>query len=104
MPSSWLVFAPLLTDPAPWQGQLLGVVSLTLPVVSYFAFSEWLAGATLGKHLLSLRVAELSGNRLTLPRSLVRSGVKFLPWEISHTALYRVIQPDTSALWPYLFY
>ncbi len=98
------VFSPLLTDPAPWQGQLLGFFSLTLPVVLYFALSESLTGATLGKRLLSLRVAELSGNRLTLPRSLVRSGIKFLPWEISHTAIYRVVQPDAPALWSYLFF
>ena len=94
----------LPADLAPGQAQLLGFVSLTLPVVLYFAVSESLAGATLGKRLLSLQVRSLSGERLSLPRSFVRSGVKFLPWEISHTAVYRVVQPDASGWWSYLFF
>lgn len=89
---------------APWQAQLLGFISLTLPVLLYFALGESLAGATLGKRLTRLRVTNSSGKRLGLLPSLVRSGAKFLPWEIAHTAVHRVVQPDAAPGWPYLFY
>ncbi|MGN6701329.1 MAG: RDD family protein [Thermomicrobiales bacterium] len=68
----------------------LGFVSLTLPVTLYFAAQEAAsAGATLGKRALGLRVVtEHSGGRVSFGRALLRAGVKFLPWEIAHTALW----------------
>ena len=73
----------------PWQAHLLGFTTLTLPVTLYFALLE-ARGATLGKQVLGLRVTGHRGDPLPLDRSLLRSAVKFLPWELSHTALYRV--------------
>ncbi len=75
----------------PWQAQLFGFVTLTLPVVLYFTVTEGVFGATLGKRLLGLRVTAPLGSRLPLERSLLRSIVKFLPWELSHTAVHRLV-------------
>lgn len=86
------VGAPLAeTLRAPWQAQLLGFVTLTLPVGLYFAVAEGVFGATLGKRLLGLRVVDARGGRLSPGRSLLRSAVKFSPWELGHTAAHRLV-------------
>lgn len=89
---------------APWQGQLLGFTMLTLPVTLYFALSEasrW--QGTIGKGFLGLVVVTRAGERVPLPRSLLRSAVKFLPWELSHTALHRLVfwsaEAEQLAIW-----
>ena len=84
---------------APWQAHLLGFTTLTLPVILYFALLETWDGATLGKRVLRLHVTNLCGAPLSLNRSLFRNAVKFLPWELSHTALYRVDFDSGLALW-----
>jgi uncharacterized RDD family membrane protein YckC len=71
-------------------GHALGFTTLTLPVILYFAFLEGSpAGATLGKRVLGLRVVGGDDSRITLGRALVRAGVKFLPWELAHAALWQ---------------
>lgn len=75
----------------PLQGQIVGVISLTLPVILYFTFCEaspW--RATPGKLLLGLAVVHHTGRRLGIRRAFVRSLLKFLPWEMAHTALWRL--------------
>jgi uncharacterized RDD family membrane protein YckC len=63
--------------------------TLTLPVVLYLALSEASqAQATLGKRVLSLRVTATDSRRPTLARSLVRSALKFAPWELAHAAIW----------------
>ena len=58
----------------------------------YFAVSEaspW--QATLGKRALSIRVATHgAGGRLSFRRTLLRAALKFAPWELAHTVLWRV--------------
>lgn len=82
---------PRLSLNVPWQTQLLGFTTLTLPVGLYFALSESFGGGTLGKRWLGLKVTDETGAPLLLHRSLLRSGLKFAPWELSHTAVYRLI-------------
>ena len=90
--ASSLIVAPTLARlDTPWQTQLLGFMALTLPVTLYFAVSEGTLGATLGKRVFSLVVTDLSGTPLSLERSIVRSAVKFVPWELGHTAIYRLV-------------
>lgn len=76
----------------PALGQLVAFVALTLPVVLYFAVSEsspW--QGTLGKRALKLQVtAHGAGGRLPLRRTLLRAALKFAPWELAHTVLWRV--------------
>ena len=82
---------------APGWTQLLSLFCITLPVVLYFALSEASGrGATLGKRVLGLRVSDLRGERLPLRRSLLRSALKFAPWELAHTASYRLAASDAT--------
>ena len=73
--------------------QLVIFAVLTVPVTVWLA--GWEAspgGATPGKRLLGLRVLTSSGDRLTWPRSLLRTALKFtLPWELAHTAWWNVL-------------
>ena len=89
---SLTVLTPRLSFNAPWQTQLLGFMTLTLPVFFYFALSESFAGGTFGKRCLGLNVTGMSGSRLPLYRSLLRSTLKFTPWELAHTAVHRLIR------------
>ena len=77
---------------SPALGQFFAFVALTLPVMLYFAVSEaspW--QGTLGKRALSIRVAAHgAGSRLSLWRTLLRAALKFAPWELAHTVLWRV--------------
>lgn len=69
----------------PWIAQAIGFVSMTVPVVLYFAVLESSGyKATLGKKALGLAVIGDAGDLTSLGRSLVRSSIKFLPWEFGH--------------------
>lgn len=83
--------SPVLSQADKVRGHAIAFLSLTLPVILYFAIAEssrW--QATLGKRLLGVRVETLTGGRVALGRSLARSTIKFLPWEIAHTAIWHV--------------
>jgi uncharacterized RDD family membrane protein YckC len=73
--------------------QLVIFAVLTVPVTVWLA--GWEAtpgGATPGKRLLGLRVLTVSGDRLTWPRSLLRTALKFtLPWELAHIAWWTLL-------------
>lgn len=72
-------------------GHALSFVVLTLPVMLYFAVSEASATqGTLGKRVMHLSVTAIDGGRVSFGRSLLRAAVKFIPWEIAHTAIWHV--------------
>lgn len=80
--------------------QLIGLLTLTLPVVVVFAWLE--AGGrhgTIGKRLCNLRVTGLDGSDLSMRRSLARNALKFLPWEVSHTGVHQMFVPDHPLPW-----
>ena len=80
-----------------WSAELAGFLLLTVPVVLYFAlFESSPAGATLGKRALRLRVIKLDGQQLGLGEGLLRSAIKFLPWELAHFTVWQVIYGSTS--------
>jgi uncharacterized RDD family membrane protein YckC len=82
---------PIVSQADKLRGHALAFLSLTLPVILYFAIAEssgW--RATVGKRALGLRVLTVTGKRVGLGRSLVRSAIKFLPWEVAHTAIWHV--------------
>lgn len=58
------------------------------------------SGATWGKRRLHIRVQDTRDERVELPRSLLRSALKFAPWELSHAAIWhlRFAGPDPSVL------
>ena len=77
-------------------GQLVGFALVTLPVALVFIVSEaGPAGATPGKRRMALRVVTADGERLSLGRSVARTGLKFLPWELSHAVIWRFADPGS---------
>src|SRR5260370_9777102 len=82
---------PVVSQTDKLRGHAMALLSLTLPVSLYFSIAEssqW--QATVGKRALGLRVQTVAGARVGLGRSLARSAIKFLPWEIAHTAIWHV--------------
>jgi uncharacterized RDD family membrane protein YckC len=80
-----------LSFSATWMFDALAFASLVLPVTLYFAVSEASSrGATVGKWRMRLAVVDADGSRLPFRRSLLRSALKFLPWQIAHTSLFHI--------------
>jgi uncharacterized RDD family membrane protein YckC len=72
-------------------GQVLAFCLFTLPVVLYFALCEASRRqATLGKAIMRLRLTTVDHQRVPLKRSLLRSAIKFAPWELAHTAVWHI--------------
>ena len=83
------VFRAMFADPN--ISEFSAFLLLVLPVILYFALferSSW--QATWGKRKMGLRVVDRHGVRLSLPRSLLRSLLKFVPWELTHACLWRI--------------
>lgn len=87
-----------------WTAELMGFLTLTLPVVLYFAILEAsTAGGTIGKRVLAVAVRALDGTPLRIKRSLVRSAAKFLPWELAHFTIWHYVYARTAAAQPPLW-
>lgn len=70
---------------------ILAFVTLILPVILYFSLQEGSSRqATLGKHKMGLKVIDKEGGRLAFSRALLRSALKFLPWQLAHTAVLQI--------------
>ena len=83
--------SPGASGQSPWLFDLLAFVTLVFPVILYFALCEASAAqATWGKRRAGLRVVSSRGGRLTLGQSLLRSGLKFVPWQLAHTSLFHI--------------
>ena len=64
---------------------------LVAPVILYFAlFESSSRQATWGKRKMGLYVTDSHGARLGFMRSLGRSLLKFMPWELTHACLWRI--------------
>jgi uncharacterized RDD family membrane protein YckC len=93
---SFLTFGPLRRSwsrllSTPQRIDLLAYLTTVLPVTLYFARSESSEqAATWGKRRVGIMVVGQNGKRLSLPRSLVRSAIKFLPWQLAHTAILHI--------------
>ena len=71
---------------------LLALVVVILPLVLYFALLEaspW--QGTVGKRILKIKVEDLKGQRMGLGQSLTRTALKFLPWQLAHTAVFQIM-------------
>ncbi|MET3574220.1 RDD family protein [Bhargavaea ullalensis] len=76
----------------PALAQTAGFFLMTLPVSAYFIISDSAAGrGSLGKRIVGLQVTDLRCRPLSLPRSILRTALKFLPWELSHFLVYRLV-------------
>ncbi|MCX2680072.1 RDD family protein [Galbibacter sp. EGI 63066] len=74
----------------PYFGQLIGFLTLTLPVIAYSYLTEkskW--KATIGKRILNLMV--LNRENKTFKSVLLRNLLKYLPWELAHTGVHWMI-------------
>ena len=88
------------------RAQLTGFFLITLPVALYFAFGESsVQQATWGKKRGRLMVTDTNGARISFWRSLERTFLKFIPWELSHTLIWQInfSQQLNSALINYGF-
>ncbi|NHK29086.1 RDD family protein [Parvularcula flava] len=73
-------------------GYIIALSTLTLPVVTLFAFNEaapW--RATPGKLLLGLRL-DYPGTP-SFARAFIRNLLKFLPWEVCHIGIWLIPGP-----------
>ncbi|MGH7556238.1 MAG: RDD family protein [Gemmatimonadota bacterium] len=75
----------------PIWGQATGFIVVTLPVTLYFTLleaSSW--QASWGKRKMHLVVTDMDGERISLTRSLSRTVLKFIPWELAHLCIWQV--------------
>ncbi|MEM7530693.1 MAG: RDD family protein [Chloroflexota bacterium] len=75
----------------PLQAQFIGFITVTLPVTLYFTFTEsssW--QASWGKRRQGLRLVRTDGAGITFGRALVRTLLKFVPWELAHTCIWQI--------------
>lgn len=84
---------------SPLQGQLVGLLAMTIPFMLYFALTESsLARASLGKRISGLSVATQTGGRLSLFSAVARNTIKFIPWECGHTVAQQAAFSGDSGL------
>lgn len=77
---------------APASAQLAGFLLVTLPVSLYFTVADSrLGGGSYGKRITGIRVRDLDGRPLSILHSAVRTALKFMPWELSHFLVYRLM-------------
>ncbi len=83
------------------RAQFVAFLIVTLPVTLYFAISESSASqATWGKRRLKLKVADRNGNQIGVWRSLARTLLKFIPWELSHTLIWQIyFSTQIESIW-----
>lgn len=90
----------------PFAGQLIGFITLTLPVVMYSYLTEkgkW--KGTVGKKTQDIRV--VTTGRKPARNILVRNVLKYLPWEMAHTGVHWTIYYSgidvEVPLWTWIF-
>ena len=104
--AGWAVFAAVVGLVArsigvdfgsPRVADAFAFLTLVVPATLTFAGQEASTRqATFGKRRMRLRVVDRAGRRLTRQRSLARSAVKFLPWQLAHTAVFGLIADPAS--------
>ncbi len=79
--------------------QLTGFLLVTLPISLYFAvFDSRHFHGTFGKKKMKLQVVGLNGEGIGIVRSAIRVAIKFLPWELSHFLVYRLVQAGEASI------
>lgn len=77
---------------SPASAQLAGFLMITLPVSLYFILADSrLGGGSFGKRITGIRVRDMDVRPLSVLHSAVRTALKFLPWELSHFLVYRLM-------------
>lgn len=95
--ASWLL-RPLLTPlftAGPLSAEITGFLLITLPVYLYFGVCEGSKSqATWGKQKMGIVVTDVHGRPIGLGRSLLRSAIKFIPWELAHFTVWHTVLPS----------
>ena len=82
---------PVSTIEEKFRGHAIAFVTLTLPVWFYFTLQEsGPKSATIGKRLVKLEVQSVENKKPSLSSIALRNGLRFLPWELSHIAIWYV--------------
>lgn len=96
------VFPTLYLNPLTFD--IFAFITTILPLLTYFSFleqSSW--QGTVGKRIMKIRVVSLTGSRIGCANALLRSGLKFLPWQLAHTAVFHIIlRPETQNFFLYI--
>jgi uncharacterized RDD family membrane protein YckC len=92
----WAIFSnmsiPVL---GPIEGQLIGLMSLTIPAFLYVYLTEkGRHKATLGKRILKIKL-RTSTNESSI---FIRNFLKFLPWELAHTGIHWLFYYENKGL------
>ena len=80
---------------SPASKQLVSALLLMMPVLVYFVIAEassW--QGTIGKRATRLQVTDVALRRIGIGRSVTRTSLKFLPWELADTFIHRI--PETG--------
>jgi uncharacterized RDD family membrane protein YckC len=87
--------ATIFSDPI--AAEAAGFLLLTLPVGLYFALSEARpSGATWGKRRMGIGVVAAAGEPPSIGRSVLRTALKLLPWELAHGVIWRFAIPGSA--------
>ena len=87
-----LLASPIVTN-------VLAFVVLVLPVILYFALQESSSQqATWGKRHAKIKVTTVRGARMSLWQSLLRSAIKFLPWQLAHVCIIYIWYGSQSTI------
>jgi uncharacterized RDD family membrane protein YckC len=87
----------LLTSPIAMN--VVAFVVLVLPVILYFALQESSPQqATWGKRRAKIRVTTVQGARMSVWQSLLRSAIKFLPWQLAHISVIYIWYGSQSTI------
>ncbi|GAB6926245.1 hypothetical protein JCM10914A_02280 [Paenibacillus sp. JCM 10914] len=79
--------------------QLVGFSIVTLPVSLYFIISDSSIGKqSFGKKKVGIQVVDDKGLPLTFLHATFRTILKFLPWELSHYLVYRLVDIGDGAV------
>ncbi|RLL48276.1 RDD family protein [Oceanobacillus piezotolerans] len=77
---------------SPILAELSGFLMVTLPISLYFIISDSnRIGQSFGKKTTGIKVIEKNGESPSIIRLTYRTIIKFLPWELSHFLVYRLI-------------
>lgn len=79
---------------------LLALATLVAPVTVTAAwFESGPRGATPGKRWAGLHVVGADGGGLDRRTAVLRSAVRFLPWQLAHTAVFHLVDGSGSPAW-----
>ena len=90
--SQWALFTvaggPIPSARSGFEIEAWVLLTISLPVWLYFSLSESIAGQTIGKRLMGLKVARVDGGRIVFGQALARTLLKLLPWELTHVTIF----------------